>query len=759
MSKAGSMGNTGIAGQAVRHGPVSLVRHGRIGLMCISHPPVNALSVATVAGLDACVAAFEADAGLDGLLVWCAGRTFVAGGDIAQFDAPDFDAGPYNRILARIEASPRLVVAALHGTALGGGLELALACHYRVALPGACVGLPEIKLGLLPGSLGSQRLPRACGAALALDLMLSGRMLDAEAAMAAGIVDAVVAGEPLAVGLNYLEALLERRAPARRLSARRASAAGLPDDFFAQAMRRAREEHGRYPAAAAIVQAVDAAVNLPFAEGEAVEARLLAACVASPQSQALRHLFFAERQAARVPGLPAGMAPRALHTAGVVGAGTMGSRIAMSLADAGLPVTLVEASDAALARGLASVRAQYDVAVAAGRLRPDQVASRMGLIAGTLDHGALAGCELVIEAVVEDMALKQQVHAGLGRICQPGAIIATNTSTLDVEVLAEASGRPADFVGLHFRNPSNGGRLIEVVRTAATAPDVLATAMQLARRLGKVAVVSGVCFGFIGNRMAEAYLRESEFLLMEGVSPARLDAVMQAYGMAMGPCRMLDLAGIDVAARIVLEYGKAGGLPPDPAYRAVVRTLYRLGRLGCKSGAGFYRYPAGTLVPDPEAARICAALGRAHGIAPRRTEIADEEIVERLIYPLVNEAAKLLEEGVACRPGDIDMVWTAGYGFPDYLGGPVWLADRIGLARIAAGMERYARERGNPYDYWDISPLLARLARLAGGGQGGPGLSGWLPPSSAPPPLPAGVGQFAVPAAIHPGPKPPQSVH
>ncbi|MDF3881156.1 3-hydroxyacyl-CoA dehydrogenase NAD-binding domain-containing protein [Cupriavidus basilensis] len=744
--------------------PVSLVRHGRIGLLCIDHPPVNALSVATVAGLDARVAAFEADPSLDGLLIWCAGRTFVAGGDIAQFDAPDFTAAPYNRILARIEASERLVVAALHGTALGGGLELALACHYRVALPGTRVGLPEIKLGLLPGSLGTQRLPRACGAALALELMLSGRMLDAEAALAAGIVDALVQGEPLAAGLNFLEDLLERLAPPRRLSTLSVPVAGLPKDFFAQAMQHATQQRAHYPAAAAIVQAVEAAATLPFAQGEAMEAALLTACVASPESRALRHLFFAERQAARVPGMPAGAAPRALHTAGVIGAGTMGSRIAMSLADAGLPVTLVEASGTALARGLASVRAQYEASAAAGRIQPEQVARRMGLIAGTLDYAALAGCELVIEAVDEDMALKQHVCARLGRICKPGAIIATNTSTLDVEVLAEASGRPADFAGVHFRNPANGGRLIEVVRGSATAPDVVVTAMQLARRLGKVAVVSGVCFGFIGNRMAEAYLRESEFLLMEGVSPARLDAVMQAYGMAMGPCRMLDLAGIDVGAKIVLEYGKAGGLPPDPAYRAVVRTLFMLGRLGCKSGAGYYRYPDGQPVPDPEAERICAALGRAHGIA-RRMDIADAEIVERLLYPLINEAAKLLEEGVACRPGDIDMVWTAGYGFPDYLGGPVWQADSIGLPRIVAGLEHYARLRGNPYDYWDISPLLAALAR------GGQRLSGWsAPPAAADAPATAEQGRPAMPISLSPdplagqsriqsGPKPPQSVH
>jgi len=703
---------------------VTLARQGRIGLLRIDNPPVNALSPAVVAALGDAVAAFEADTGLDALLIHCAGSTFVAGGDIAAFDSPDFDAGPYNRILARLEASTRLVVAALHGSALGGGLELALACHYRLAVPGTRVGLPEVKLGLLPGALGSQRLPRAAGPALALELMLSGRMIGAEAARAAGIVDAVAAcvdasAEPaqqaLSAGLVYLRGLLDAGAVPRRLSERPVPVAGLPPDFFEAARAREAASFARYPARAAIVRAVEAAATLPFAQGETVEAELLRACVVSEQSRALRHLFFAERQAARIPGLPADTAARPVRAAGVVGAGAMGSAIAAALAGIGMQVVLVEADSDALARGMVRVREATLHAVERGRLTAAQAQASLARVQGTLDDAALAGCDLVIEAVYEDMALKQQVFARLGQVCRAGAILASHTATLDVEVLADASGRPADVLGMHLFSPAGAMRLLEVVRAERTAPEVLATALQLARRLGKVPVVSGVCYGFIGNRMAEAYLRETEFLLMEGVSPQRVDAVAQAHGMAMGPCRAVDLAGVDVGARMVIEYGKAGGLPPDPGYRAVVRSLYALGRNGQKSGAGFYRYAGGdrTPRPDPEVDAICAALARENGV-PRRARIEDHEIAERLFYPMVNEAARLLEEGVASRPGDIDMVWTAGYGFPDYQGGPVWLADRVGLARIVAGLERYGRERGNAFDYWDVSPLLASLARRGG---------------------------------------------
>jgi len=707
--------------------PVTLERRGAIGLLRINNPPVNALSKQTVAALARQVDAFEADGSLRALLVYGAGRTFVAGGDITNFEAPDFDAGPYNRILGRLEASPRLVVAALHGTPLGGGLELALACHYRVALPDTRVGLPEVKLGLLPGSLGSQRLPRAVGAAPALEMMLSGRMVDAQEALETGIIDAIADEEQqgeqgaLRAGLHYLERLLACGALPQRLSERSAATSGLPPDFFEQARRKEAAAAARYPARAAILTAVEAAATLPFAQGEVIEADLLRACVKSPESRAMRHLFFAERQAAKIPGLPGGLPLKPVERVAVIGAGTIGSSIAMLLANAGLPVVLVERDADALEHGLACVHENYKGGLARGEIRLDQYNARMERIQGTVALSDVAGCDLVVDAVIEGMPIKSQLWQQLGALCKPGAILATATSTLDVNSLADVSRRPADTVGLHFVSPLNVMRLLEVVRGHATAPAVLATMMQLARRIGIVPVAAGLGHGFIGNRMAEVYAREAEFLLMEGATPARIDAVMEKEGMAMGPCRMLDLAGVDVDARRVIQYGKAGGLPPDASYRAVVRKLYELGRHGQKAGAGFYRYTGCEAQPDYHVTEICAELARKHGIA-RRNELSDTEIVERLFYPMVNEAAQIMDEGIAYRAGDIDMVWTAGYGFPDYRGGPVWLADEHGIARIAGRLAHYAGERGNAYGYWNVSPLLARLAHE------GKRLSDWSAP-------------------------------
>ena len=696
---------------------VQLTSIGDMGVVTIDAPPVNALSPEVVAGLAAALDAFEADRSYSALLLHCEGRTFVAGGDITSFDAPDFSATLFNVTLARLEAIDRPVVAALHGTVLGGGLELALACHYRVAVPATKLGLPEVKLGLLPGSLGTQRLPRAAGMALALDLIASGRSIGASDAFEAGIVDEVREGTPLEVGLAFAEALVARQATPRRLSTQTVSPDSVPADFFTKALDEATRRKAFYPSARNIVLAVQASM-LPFAEGEAVEARLFEELRVSAVSKAMRHLFFAERQAAKIPGLAKDVALRPIASVGIVGAGTMGGGIAMNFANAGIPTVLVETSQAALDRGLGLVRANYEASAARDRLTTAQVEQRMALLRGSLDDTALGGCDLVIEAVFENMDLKKQVCARLGQVCKPGAIIATNTSTLDVDVLAVATGRPADVVGMHFFSPANVMRLLEVVRGAETAPDVLATVMQVARKIGKVAVVSGVCYGFIGNRMAEVYMREAEFLMMEGASPAEIDGAVEALGMAMGPCRMLDMAGIDVGAKTVIEYGKAGGLPPDASYRAVVRIMFELGRFGQKTGAGYYRYDGRKPVTDPETARIAKEQAIAHGIV-QRSDIGRQEIVERLLYPLINEGAKILEEGIAYRPGDIDMVWTAGYGFPDHQGGPLWMADAIGLALIAERLAHFAEVRGNPFGYWTVSPLLASLA------ESGQRLSDW----------------------------------
>jgi 3-hydroxyacyl-CoA dehydrogenase len=688
---------------------VYLQRHGGIAVLLIANPPVNALSAEVIAGLAAALDAFEADRSYAALLVHCEGRTFVAGGDITTFDDPKFSTSLYNSTLRRLEALDRPVAAVLHGSVLGGGMELALACHYRVAIPRTQFGMPEVKLGILPGSLGTQRLPRLIGIALALDLIASGRMIDSGAALKAGIIDEVTEGVPLDVGLNFTKVLVAGLAVPRRLSAQTVSPDSVPVDFFQQALDDAVRRKAFYPSARNIVLAVQASM-LPFAEGEAIEAELFEELRVSPESKAMRHLFFAERQAGKIPGLKKYVSLRTIASVGIVGAGTMGGGIAMNFANAGIPTVLVETSQAALDRGFGLVRTNYESSAAKGRLTHEQVEQRMALLSGSLDDMALTDCDLVIEAVFENMDLKKQVCARLGKVCKPGAIIATNTSTLDVDVLAEATGRPGDVVGMHFFSPANVMRLLEVVRGAKTEPDVLATVMQLARKISKVAVVSGVCYGFIGNRMAEVYMREAEFLMMEGASPGQIDGAVEALGMAMGPCRMLDMAGIDVGAKTVIEYGKAGGLPPDESYRAVVRKMFELGRYGQKTSAGYYRYDGRKPVADPETARINKALAAAHGIA-QRSDISSQEIIERLLYPLINEGAKILEEGIAYRPGDIDIVWTAGYGFPDHQGGPLWMADRIGLTVIVERLSHYAEVRGNPFGYWTVSPLLARLAK------------------------------------------------
>ena len=679
-----------------------------IGVLHINNPPVNTLSKALVAELFTCVEAFEVDRNLRALVVYCDGRTFVAGGDIASFDDPEFSTAAVNRTLARLEAQDRPVIAALHGTVLGGGLELALACHWRLAHSATQFGFPEVKLGLLPGSLGTQRLPRIVGIERALDLIGSGRIIDARTALGLDLIDEIEDAEPLQAGLAYAKRLINAAVRPRRMSELSVSLDGLPNDFFDKALADAKRRKPFHPSARNVVLAVQASA-LPFAEGAAIEARLFEELRVSPESKAMRHLFFAERQAAKIPGLPRDTVLRSVRTAGVLGAGTMGGGIAMNFANAGIPTVLVEASQIALDRGLDIIRANYEASARKGRLTAQEVQTRMGLLRGSLDDSALADCDLAIEAVFENLELKKHVCARLGAVCKPGAIIATNTSTLDVDLLAEATGRPTDVVGMHFFSPANVMRLLEVVRGAKTAPDVLATVMQLARTIEKVAVVSGVCYGFIGNRMAEVYMREAEFLMMEGASPAQIDGAVEALGMAMGPCRMLDMAGIDVGAKTVIEYGKAGGLPPDGSYRAVVRKMFELGRFGQKTGVGYYRYDGRKPGEDPETARIAAELAAQHGIAPRG-EIGDQEIIERLLYPLINEGARILEEGIAYRPGDVDMVWTAGYGFPDHRGGPIYMADAIGLPVIVERLAYYAKKHGNTYGYWTVSPLLAELA-------------------------------------------------
>ena len=689
---------------------VTLELQGSVGILRIDNPPVNAMSGATAEGIRRAVEQFKSDAAMRALVISTRGRTFVAGGDIREFSNPGFNAAPINSTFAAIEDLDRPVVAALHGTVLGAGLELAMACHYRIATPVTKLGLPEVLLGILPGSLGTQRLPRLVGIEPALDMMLSGRPISAQKALEAGLIDRIAEGDIEALAVAYAHNLAARSSGPRRTRDRLIPGAALPPDFFDRAGSEVAAKEPAYPAPRRIVECVRAAATLPFEEGSAVEARLFEECRLSPESVALRHMFFAERAANKLPGVPDNVARRAIKKVGVLGAGTMGGGIAMNFANANIPVIIVETSHDALERGLATVRKNYEASAAKGKLHPDEPAKRMALLRGALDDADLADCDLVIEAVFENLDIKKQVARRLGEVCKAGAIIASNTSTLDVNVLAQASGRPSDFLGMHFFSPANVMRLLEIVRGDDTAADVLATVVNFARTIGKVPVVSGVCYGFIGNRMLESYLREAEFLMMEGATPTQIDHAIQSLGLPMGPCRMLDLAGLDVAAKVVIERGKAGRLPPDPNYRAVVQKMMQLERFGQKTGLGYYRYEGRTPVHDPDVDRICAELADQYGIQ-RRLDISDVEIIERCLFPLINEGVRILEEGIAYRPGDIDLVWVNGYGFPDYLGGPMHYADTIGLAVIGDRLDHYSKVRGDEYGYWTKSDLFSAMAR------------------------------------------------
>lgn len=701
--------------------PVCLHRRDHIGLLYIDNPPVNALSPAVFQALSETFDEFERDTSLTALIILGAGRTFVAGGDIAAFDSEDFSAAGLIEFLARLEASTRPVVAALHGTVLGGGLELALACHSRVSTLETKFGLPEVKLGLLPGAGGTQRLPRLVGGRVALDLITSGRTIRAAQALEAGLIDVIHDGEVLEIALARARELVEGRAPLRRTGDLSVPDAVESASAIANVIADAQQSP-HLPAHTAIATCLQLALTRPLSEGIRFEAQEFERLRKSSQSRALRHLFFAEREASKVSGLPEGTAIRSIARVGVIGAGTMGTGIAMSFMNVGIPVLIVDAKPEALERGLHMVRSTYEASAAKGKITAADVERRMELLNGSLHDTALSDCDLVIEAVFEDMALKMDLCRRLGQLCKPGAIIATNTSTLDVNELAEASGRAEDVVGMHFFSPAHVMRLLEVVRGDKTAPDVLTTVMQLARRIGKTAVISGVCYGFIGNRMGEVYAREAEKLLIEGATPAQVDGAVESVGgigLAMGPCRMLDMAGVDVGARTFIGWIKSGQGPSNPDYRAVCRTLFENGHHGQKSGLGYYRYEGRKPVDCENTIRICEELALQYG-TKRRSDIDATEIVERLLYPMINEAARILEAGIAQRPGDIDVVWTAGYGFPAWRGGPMFMADEIGVAHIVERLDHYASISGNTDD-WAVSPLLRRV--VAHGGR----LSDWRP--------------------------------
>ncbi|HEX7416956.1 MAG TPA: 3-hydroxyacyl-CoA dehydrogenase NAD-binding domain-containing protein [Steroidobacteraceae bacterium] len=692
--------------------PVTLTRESGIGLILIDNPPVNALSQAVRAGLWDCIGRAEADPDIDAIVVLCMGRTFCAGADIREFGRPMQDPA-LPALIERIEDCSKPVIAALHGTALGGGLEVALGCHFRIALPAAKLGLPEVKLGLLPGAGGTQRLPRLVGVEAALQMILEGDPVDGLRAHAIGLVDELASGELRASALGFARRLItERRAPRRT---RDLAVPRVGAEVFARVAAQGAKRHRGYVAPVRALEAVRAAAELPWADGIARERAIFLELMQTPQSKAQRHVFFAEREVAKTPGLPQDLPTRPVRSAAVLGAGTMGQGIAVCFADAGIPTQLLDSDAASLQRGVAAIRKIYDTKVARGTLSSEAGAQRLALVSATQSYEQLAAADVVVEAVFEDLAVKQQVFREVDARAKPGAILATNTSYLSIDAIAAVTQRPQDVVGLHFFSPANVMKLLEVVRGARTGLEVQASAMRLGKMLGKVAVLVGNCDGFVGNRMLAKRTREAFFLLEEGATPWQVDQVLYDFGFPMGPFAVGDLAGLDIGWRN--RKSRLAALTPRERACNILDELCELGRFGQKSGAGFYQYDAQrTATADPLVEALIVRHSAAVGIARRALDA--REILERCLFALINEAAKILEEGIVTRALDVDIVWLYGYGFPRYRGGPLYYADQIGLASVLEGVQRYGRQLGA--EYWTPAPLLERLVR-EGRGFYGPG--------------------------------------
>jgi 3-hydroxyacyl-CoA dehydrogenase len=646
--------------------PVNYALTDTVGVISVDNPPVNALSHAVRQGILEAITEAQNDSS-EAVLIICEGRTFFAGADISEFGKPLKD--PWlPALLDAIESTEKLVVAAIHGTALGGGFETAISCHYRCAVPSAKIGFPEVKLGLLPGAGGTQRSPRLAGVEAALELMTTGTPVSAARAKELGLIDEIVDGDLREAALNYARKLIDSGAPVRRTSEIDAPVYGDFEALRATVARRARGQ----VAPLAIVDCVEAATKMSFTDGMKTEREKFSELMRGEQSAALRHFFFAERQAAKIEGLAKDTPVRGINTVGIIGGGTMGGGIAMSFANAGIPVTLVEISDEAIERGLSIIERNYAGSVKRGKLSEEKAAQCKALIEGSTNYAALADVDLVIEAVFEDPGLKKKIFAQLDGICKQGAILATNTSYQDVNEIAAATSRPEDVIGTHFFSPAHIMKLLEVVRGERTADDVLATCMRLAKRIRKVPVVSGVCYGFIGNRMLQPYGLQSQLLLLEGATPEQVDGAMEAFGMAMGPLRVFDLAGLDVGykARQALSDEQKG----DPAGYRVLDHLVEADRHGQKSGSGFYTYDEHRKpTPCPEVHKIIEETAAELGF--ERREISDEEIVNRLTKALYDEGCKIVEEGIAQRSSDIDVVYVYGYGFPAYRGGPMYFGE------------------------------------------------------------------------------------
>ncbi len=688
---------------------VQLTRDDDVAIITIQNPPVNALSPGVPEGISEAIEQIAKDDSLKAAVLIGGGRTFVAGADIKEFEKITSGKTPRGRgllpLLLQIEDSRKPVVMAIHGTALGGGLELAMAGHYRVAAPGAQVGQPEVKLGIIPGAGGTQRLPRLVGVAKALEICAGGNPVKAEEAARIGLIDRMIEGDLLAGAARFAREIAARPAPKTR---ERTTHLGTPEQnapTFAAARESARKKQRGMMAPLAAIDAVEASTRLPFDQGCLEEQKLFMECLHSDQSKALIHVFFGEREVAKVPDVPKDTPTIAVRRAAVVGAGTMGGGIAMVFANAGIPVLLQEVDRESLDRGLGKIRKNYATSVERGRFTQEFVEERMKLIEPTLDYAGFEKADIVVEAVFEGMALKKEVFAKLDRVSKPGTILASNTSTLNIDEIASATSRPEFVIGTHFFSPANVMRLLEIVRGRKTSKEVIATSMQLSKKLGKIGVLVGNCRGFVGNRMFHPYVRESVFLVEEGASVEAVDQALVEFGMAMGPLAVGDLAGLDVGWRIRKEYRhleKPGIRQPMAGDR-----LCELGRFGQKTGAGWYKYDENRrAVPDPEVAELVRKW--AHEAAIPQRKISREEIIDRCLYALVNEGARILEEGYALRAVDIDIIYLNGYGFPAYRGGPMWFADTVGLPKVYERVVEFERQHGS---LWEPAPLLAELAK------------------------------------------------
>jgi 3-hydroxyacyl-CoA dehydrogenase len=690
---------------------VQLSRQGDVAIITINNPPVNALSAGVPEGIEAAIAEVQKDPGVKAAVLIGGGKTFIAGADINMF--VQMTSGQGGRInllptLLGIEDCRKPVVVAIHGHALGGGLEVAQACHYRVASPDAKVGQPEVNLGIIPGAGGTQRLPRLAGVAKAAEMCTNGKTIRAGEALEAGIIDKVIEGDLLTGAVAFAREIAGKQAPkTREMSAK----LGTPEQnasIFSAARDTVRKKMRGLPAPMAAIDAIEAATKMPFEQGCEEEARLFDKCLYSDESKALIHVFFAEREAAKIPDVPKDTPVIPVNSVAILGAGTMGGGIAMVCANAGIGVVLKDSGQAALDRGLANIQKNYATSVKRGRFTQEQMDERMKLIKPTLAWDDFSNADLVIEAVFEGMALKKEVFAEIDRVCKRGAILASNTSTLDIDEIAASTSRPEAVIGTHFFSPANVMRLLELVRGKRSSKEVIATCMQLAKKIGKVAVLVGNCRGFVGNRMFLPYIREAQFLVEEGAAPEAVDAALTAWGMAMGPLAVGDLGGLDVAWRIRKEFRhleKPGARQPY-----VEDKLCEMGRFGQKTGSGWYQYDAERKASvDPEVILLVKKWNAESGIPQR--QISAEEIVEREVYTLVNEGARILEEGYALRAGDIDTIYLNGYGFPGFRGGPMWYADTVGVKKVYDRVCEFHKQHGM---LWEPAPLLKKLAQSGG---------------------------------------------